>query len=212
MRRYLLLLAVGGLFAGCAHGPVLVPAPNVPIEPGTQNVVRAESAGVRIAIDTSPWHGSPGDLGEVVTPVKVILENRSGAALAIRYDEFGLRSSTGFFARALPPFTVQRPGYAVGGPWGPYYYPWLSPWGGPFVYDPFYYDWYYSYWQDPLPSKDMMERALPEGVLEAAGTVSGYLYFQRVRRDLGEVQFVAELRDAHTNASQGTIFIPLLVK
>jgi hypothetical protein len=41
----------------------------------------------------------------------------------------------------------------------------------------------------------MLDRALPEGVLENGGTASGYLYFQKVGTREREVTFLAGLQE-----------------
>ncbi len=118
-------------------------------------------------------------------------------------------------ARAEQPsprrWVVVRPGFAHRGfyvsPWQRYYYPQLGVWPGYFPWDPLYYDRYYSTWRESLPTRDMVEKALPEGVLESGGTVSGYLYFNDVDRERA-VTFDAEVVNAETGASLGTVRIP----
>jgi len=103
---------------------------------------------------------------------------------------------------ALPPFemirTVTEPvGYAsmpMEGFWvAPYlsaYYAWSPPFGGPFYDDHWYYD-------------------LPEGVVQPGGRVSGFLYFEPVRR-VKQADFMAHLVDADTGDHVATIRIPFV--
>jgi hypothetical protein len=52
-------------------------------------------------------------------------------------------------------------------------------WTGGFAFDPYFYD-RYERWRPSFPTDVMVERAPPEGVLNAGGWVSGFLYFDRV--------------------------------
>jgi hypothetical protein len=95
------------------------------------------------------------------------------------------------------------------GPWGPgwnasFYDPW---------YDPFY-GGVYGYWRppEPLPTRDMLRRALPEGTLEPGGTITGFIYFQGVSEREGSVTLQARLVDARTGEQFGTLSIPFGVR
>lgn len=110
---------------------------------------------------------------------------------------------------------IVRPRLAVNGfyvaPWYHPYYPGFSIWPGWFPYDPFYYNYYYGWWREPLPSRDMLERALPEGVLQDGGRITGFLYFNDVERE-GAVNFQADVIDAESNEKLGTVTIPFVVR
>jgi hypothetical protein len=57
----------------------------------------------------------------------------------------------------------------------------------------------------------MLNRALPDGVLENKAKVSGFLYFQKI----GEAErytFEMDLVDAETGKKFGTVCIPLIKK
>jgi hypothetical protein len=118
-------------------------------------------------------------------------------------------------------------GVNVGAPWGwrsgPFVgsYSW-GPWGRGW-YDPFYDPWYdpffggpyaSGYWNapEPLPTRDMLRRALPEGTLEPGGTVTGFLYFQDVSEREGSVTLQARLVDARTGEQFATLSIPFGVR
>jgi hypothetical protein len=83
----------------------------------------------------------------------------------------------------------------------PYFYPW----------DGTYYDRLYAEWPRTLPSVDMVNQALPAGVLDQGGSVSGFLYFQKVVNREQRVQFEMKLVDANGNVPQGAAEIPLAV-
>lgn len=85
--------------------------------------------------------------------------------------------------------------------WYPYPYPYPYWWGYPYPY----------YYQVPIPSQDMVNQALPEGVVEDGGRVAGFLYFQRVVDRESRLRFEARFVDAKTNELVATIKIPLAV-
>nr|QKW93760.1 starvation lipoprotein Slp [Vitiosangium cumulatum] len=103
------------------------------------------------------------------------------------------------------------PGWHGPGWWyGPGLYdPWLVPgWYGPGWYGP------YTYWvpPEPLPTQDMVRKALPEGTLNPGGNVTGFLYFQSVGNREGQVTLQARLVDAHTGEQFGAVSIPFGVR
>jgi hypothetical protein len=213
----LLLWAMGG----CATRAVLVPASTAQSVPGAPYTARAPVAGVDVTVSANQWSGYPPTL-EGLTALHVAIVNGSERPLRIRYDAFTLVSPSGFVAAALPPLSirgtvlvpVQTGGFVYDRFWvAPYYvryYPWASPWAGPFAYDPWYYDSYYGYWRQPLPTQDMLAKAMPEGVIEAHGRLAGFLYFQHVHGET--VTFTMELVDAKTGETFGSIRIPFVVK
>jgi hypothetical protein len=60
---------------GCVVEPVLVPARGAIRVRGSETQALAEEAGVRIWVDGAAWHGDPADLGELMTPVGLAIEN-----------------------------------------------------------------------------------------------------------------------------------------
>ncbi|HYO55957.1 hypothetical protein [Archangium sp.] len=102
------------------------------------------------------------------------------------------------------------------GPWGPGWYgSWYDPWYGQGVYDPFWgpsSSWYWRSPPEPLPTRDMVRNALPEGTLDTGGTLTGFLYFQNVSEREGSVTLQARLVDARTGEQFGTLAIPFGVR
>lgn len=90
-------------------------------------------------------------------------------------------------------------------PW----YPGIGVWPHPWVWG-VHHATLYANWPAPLPTRDMLERALPEGVLEPGGTVSGFLYFQQVAREAA-VTLEVQLVDAETQAPFGVARLPFVV-
>ena len=67
------------------------------------------------------------------------------------------------------------------------------------VYDPYYYDAYETYYADiDLPTPEMLQHALPEGVVDPGGSVTGFIYFEDVSDDVPRVEFRGQLVDAST--------------
>lgn len=219
-------LCVAGLavsFSGCASTPELVPAPGAqPAPPGPGKGAVAVVRGVRVIARSDAWAGFPPDLDRV-TPILVTIENDGAVPLRLRYNEFSLVApTTGATYAAIPPFDIRgvevEPVTALGysGFWvAPYYapyYPGLRPYYGSFPFDQYYYEQYYPTWVDiPLPTGDMIQKALPEGVLDPGGRVTGYLYFQNVKRDAGMVDFTLDLVSAE-GGNIGTVRIPFEVE
>jgi hypothetical protein len=86
--------------------------------------------------------------------------------------------------------------------------------GGPFDFDWDYYPTYYRVWGVHLPTRDMIRHAIPEGVLENGGRLSGFLYFPKVDRRHQEegLKFSIDLVDASTQEHIGQITIPFEIR
>jgi hypothetical protein len=61
-----------------------------------------------------------------------------------------------------------------------------------------------------LPTADMIHKALPEGVLEPGGKVTGFLYFEDVKTDKNDkATFTTDLVNAATGEPVASIRIPI---
>ena len=215
-----LVLVVTVLGAACAT--TLEPAPRAVSVSGIGKGAVAEEAGVQITVRAQAWRGDPPDLRGVLTPLLTTIDNRTARPLRIRYDQFTLEGADGRTFAALPPFeittAVSEPVAYAAAPLGGFHVaPYLSPYyrSWPAFHGPFVHDWYYSRYQPvfqriELPTGDMVQKALPEGVVEPGGRVSGFLYFEEVR-DVERASFAAQLVDAGTGQRFGTIRIPFVV-
>lgn len=169
------------------------------------------------------WSGSPADLHDVTTPLLVHIDNRSDQPLRIRYSEFKLLAPPSFTSSAIPPYniegTVIKPVflpqtyvYPHGFELAPHYRTRIEDTSRP--RHPWDYDEYtprYNLWASPMPTEDMLAKAIPEGVLEPKAHISGFLYFNKLPKDVDRVTFEAELVNARTGAKFGTARTPFVL-
>jgi hypothetical protein len=224
--------------AGCVTQTTLQPLSTTPTTPAGAAVTEAN--GVRLVADGDSWRGNPSNLENIVTPVQVRLENQSGRPLRIDYKDFALVGASRFHYAALSPFQLREEGLSAvggsgytgnvalsfgvgyGGGWGRHHGPfrhgfggwgpgWYDPFWGSGWYDPFYGPYAYRP-PEPLPTRDMVRKALPEGTLDTGGTLTGFLYFQNVGDREGQVTLQAHLVDARTGEEFGTLSIPFGVR
>ncbi len=225
----LLLLLGTGLVTGCATGGAyLRPGPTANLAPRSDDWVVGKAAGVRIVANGDAWHGNPINLGSVVTPIKVRIYNTNAAPVQIRYRDFNV-TAAGFKSAALPPYRVRSaanvgrryglltPGFAYSGFFlAPYYAPFyrwrFRLWRGPFEWDRDWYAGRFAMWNRSvrLPTADMQAKAIPEGVLEHDGQLSGFLYFRKVRGRHEPVTLSFDVVNARTRARLGTVEIPFV--
>jgi hypothetical protein len=189
----------------------------------------AANAGVEVVVSANAWSGVPRSLDGWVTPLLITLTNDGAREVELRYDHFALVSPGGATYEALPPFRVSgvshTPVEAHAAPHGfgvaPYLGPWYprwTRWDGPFPYHRAYYWDTWSTWNTwttmarvGLPTADMIQKALPEGVLAPGGRITGFVYFEEPR-DVVRLDFTMRLIDAVTGAPFGALEIPFLVE
>lgn len=231
-RSLALTLTLALFAAGCASGGAnLDPAPSANEAPAAEEAVVRNVNGVEMTVQAGAWAGEEG-VTQDVTPLQVTLNNGSSDSVAVRYRNFSLIAPDGQRYAALPPFSVQGTvdmretepvadpgftydGFGVAPSYGGYYS------GGVGVYDTYgysaydtgYYGTYADYWDNvQLPTREMIARALPEGVVEPGGRVQGFLYFEKVDGDaVPRVRFRADLQDAGGGRTFGEISIPFTV-
>ncbi len=199
--------------AGCGHAH-LMPAPSAAVVPGAPGAAFSLASGVRCSADVAGWEGRPDDLPDTVTPVKVRLMNSSGKPLRVLYQEFALVGAEGRRYQPIPVLPLEPdassprldPIYAASKFFvsARYHdvYQGFDAWPQPLERDDDFYTTQFRRWGDQRPSFSALRKALPEGVLDNGGVISGYLYFETPIRREGAVTFEAELDD---DAGQGTI-------
>jgi hypothetical protein len=228
---YLFMFVLFLLFTGCQEETDLTPASGAKKGSGSQEIATGNVLNVEITVEADAWPGKE-VIKQKVTPLKVSIKNQSGKRLLVRYSDFALTSPSGKRYAALPPYhvtsRVQKPELAENYPAiaapsfehdsfmvAPYcdtIYPNLPMYGDPYYCDPYYYNRYHTYLKNvQLPTPEMLNQALPDGVIDSGGSVSGFVYFQRVDPDEPMVTFRADLVNAKDGDIFGTINIPFVV-
>ena len=195
------------------------------------NTLRTEVAGVELRGTVDAW---PADRGiyDHVTPVHLAIDNRSGRELRINYNDIRIEDPDGGIYQILPFYrmegTVEKPvivsdwdytayvppGFAVAAYTAPLYGSEVVIYEGPYDYDPDYYETYYRYWAEVrLPTTEMIQRALPEGVLSEGAMVDGWVYFEKIPEvdELDPVILSVELIDAESGEHFGRARLPFSI-
>lgn len=227
-----IMAMLGWIGMGCATTTDLQPAPGATDVVGLEEAARTSVDGVSVLTQVDEWPGAQ-PISNEVTPIRIRIENNSGEAIAVQYDEFTLVGPEGERYSALPPFqiegSVEEPVMAttyspIAEPAfvydrfevAPLYgdlYPGLTPFGDPFYYDPVYYDNTFTYWQDvQMPTQEMLAQAMPEGVVRPGGWIEGWVYFENVPDDVQMVTLRADIVDAMSGNEIGEIRIPYEVQ
>ncbi|MGH7105212.1 MAG: hypothetical protein ACREFT_01745 [Acetobacteraceae bacterium] len=207
--------------AGCASRQ-LVPAPEAQLMPGRSDTAVAQSEGVRTTVQSQAWSGSPTTLPQQITPLKVTVVNEGTRPVRINYDDFTLTGSSGFTYGALPPYQitgsarepVSVPRFAHSGfyvaPFYGRYYPGVPVWASGWRYNRYYYSRVWTEWPVQLPTRDMRDKAIPAGVLQPGGRVSGFLYFPKLPRETTSVTFKQSVIDSGTQKALAEVEVPFL--
>lgn len=219
-------LAAAAVLCACGGPAQLRPAPGARLVEGPGLAVAASDGGVELTAQVQAWDANPSDLEQVMSPLRVEIRNGSGRPLRIRHQDFALVEADGTRLTGIPPYNIDEQVVRTITPAYPFERFYLAPylddfyemevWADPFLYDEVYYDRVYPFWSSiqarvELPTDQMVELALPEGVLEPGGTVAGFLYFEDVEDDVGGARFQVELEDARTGELFGRIEIPFVV-
>ena len=230
IKKTIILAAMGSaVVVGACHRTqaILSPAPNATVVGGPGRGAVAEVAGLRVEAHAGAWQWGPSDLETKVTPILLDLKNNSSSPVTIRYNQVTLTDAMGHHFAAMPPYNIEgtvSEQYMVENPYyaydrftvAPYlsrWYPRFSRYAGTFAYDPTYYSPYITEYQRVnLPTVDMVQRALPEGVLEPGGHLSGFVYFQPLDRDAQTVTLAVRVTDARNNAPMGNVRIPFVAR
>lgn len=191
----------GGVWVGDPPGlgdvltPVRLTFENLgarPLQVGYRHATLVGSSGFRY--QALPPFPTAAPVGAVERPGQVVLADYHAARPVQRPHPVHPRAPPTRFYIA-PPYVGWYPGIVV----------WPHPW-----YWDMRYPTLYATWPAPLPTHEMLEYALPEGVLEPGGKVSGFLYFQRVERERA-VTLEVQLVDAETSQPLGVARLPFVV-
>jgi hypothetical protein len=161
---------------------------NAPANPGPAATPPPKNDAAGASNETSDWYFDKGREDQEQAQL-VALGDGTASVELVRYGgRVGGGGRMGGFGHVGPRYGGGYHGGYYGGFYGyPHYhgyygyYGYYSPW--PYFYAwPPYYGPYVYYWGPryyPVgPTEDVMQRGLPEGVLHAGGSVSGFVYFQ----------------------------------
>jgi hypothetical protein len=181
---------------------------------GERGTVVASDAGVRVIVRPGAWHGNPPNLADAALPLHVTIENHSAHPLALRYSNLKLRAPALDYAPLdaaqlvkktvlvkEDPLILPRRGAE---PLTPIPHPSRSisvkenPEASPF-------ERYYATHTVELPTLEMIDRALPERVLQPGERASGFLYFDPLRPEVHRARFTFDLIDARSALTFGHI-------
>jgi len=224
-----LAIAVAAIVvAGCSRTIArLSPAPGAMSVPGPGQGASATVGGVQVVARAQAWQWDPQDLSTKATPILIQLMNNSARSVLVRYNRISLTDEAGHHFNVMPPydvngsvsqaFTIHNPYYGFNrfaiAPYLSRWYPRFSRYDGAFRYDATYYSPYVTdYERVRLPTVDMVQRALPEGVLAPGGSAEGFVYFQALHKDAHSLTLAVDIVDASTNAVIGTAQIPFIAK
>lgn len=222
-----ILMAVAAISASACARTVahLSPAPGANTVGGIGQGATATAAGVQVTARSRAWQWDPTDLDTKVTPLLIELQNNGTSPALVRYNHVWLTDASGNRYNAMPPYDIDgslSEAYTVRNPYygfsrfsvAPYlgrWYPRFSRFNGAFAYDPAYYRPYFTeYARIALPTADMVQRALPEGVLSPGGHAEGFVYFEAFKRGAGALTLNVDIVDATSGSVIGTAHIPFV--
>jgi hypothetical protein len=213
-----LSLLLAATLAGCGSVTALEPAPDAHLVRGTADAAIDRAGGLIVIAEADAWAATPRDLERQVVPLRVTIRNDGREAVTVGYGSFALEAPDGTSYAAIRPSEIggtalaMRPAYThpTEGVLPTYfrpYYPFAPSFSHPFAASaPFFADHAPRNVRVRLPTEDMLDLALPEGVIPPGGSASGFLYFERPPAGAA---LTAVLRDAATRARIASVRIPL---
>jgi hypothetical protein len=221
--RLLALPCLALVCAGCGHAK-LVPAPSAKLVPDASDGATVSAAGgVRCFAEVDAWPDRP-ELPGFVTPVKIRVVNMSGKAIRLLFEGFVLTGKGGREYHPIPVVPIDP--VASSAQVSPAYdswnffvapliqgsYPTLQPWPRPLIRDQSFYERQYRRWGRKRPPMEVIRMALPEGVLQDGGVVTGFLFFESPLRREKRVVFEAEFVESDEPETVASIKIPFRIE
>jgi len=211
--RAVLVGAVTLTLLACSHNDNLVRPPDAMTPQRSSQSLLGESAGVRVVAKMQTWHGDPPTLSRYVLPVWVQIDNHSGKALLLRYRDISMASLNDgqvTLAALVPAMVKGKATIPVADV--PPEFGLQDTWMGTWL-EPDFDDHLASRmsWQENLPTKEMLRRAIREGVVADGKKVAGFVYFPRPKQDPAALTLRADLVDAATQLSFARVEIPLAI-
>jgi len=186
---------------------------------------------VTVTVSSDAWNGND-EVKKEVTPLKIKVENNNEKPIEITYDKLSLVTKDGDLYAALPIYDVRgdldkaelimedtitvktEMNYDRF-----YLYPMYTHVINDVPVSQYqyfgkesYYKKYYADWKDTgMPTSAMRNLALPEGTLENGGSISGFVYFQKVDPDLKEITLNMAIVNAESDLVINSIKVPFWV-
>jgi hypothetical protein len=226
-RRWSAIAAVAtslGLAAfGCGHG-TLVPASSANLVPNAPTAAFSVVQGVRCSANAGAWMGR--ELPEFVIPIKVRITNTSGRPIRVLYEDFVLQGKKGRSYRPIPVLPLDAEPRAQITKLDPIYssakfyvapafsdvYTELDAWSAPLPRDADLHDTLFRRWRGKTPGGEVLRMALPEGVLDDGGVVTGFLFFESPLEKESRVTLAADFAAGDGQSTVASIEIPFTVK
>lgn len=203
MNSVKIISAVAGLgLVACASNPQLTTADTSKKVSAT--TAQVDTTSVDVTVRSEAWTDFPTNLEDRVTPLHVRIQNRSSDPIYFGYSQMKLIEKNGDVRRAIPLFeidgevaarepvepTFTHDSFFVMSPYRGIYPSMATTSYAPTPMTSYDYATQYRQWGVDLPTGAMIEAALPEGVIEPGGHISGFVYFDQVDDDAGSVTFV----------------------
>ncbi|QWK20669.1 MAG: hypothetical protein KNN13_04960 [Hydrogenobacter thermophilus] len=165
------------LFAGCAPAPKLLPLEDG-LKVNRENFMSVyEGEEVKILVKAQAWKYSPSDLPYYVTPLYMEVKNLSQKNISIDRHGIYLLDDRGNQYNALSPGEVSSMlSYSVGFSLGMAYYS-----------SPYWFGWYPYYPYYPPTYPDILNYAFVYGTVEPKAILKGFLYFQKLPKEIKNV-------------------------
>lgn len=216
---------LGVCVAACATAPDrgLAPSPGVATAPGNQSAAVMRQDGVALVVDGDAWQGHPRNLEKELTPIRVVVRNEGTTPLLVKHKAFFLEGVAGRRVQAQGPFNMNlleprqmrivpeypAQNFFLADYLVPFYGTAFPMWRDTIAYEPGAYQ---VTWGPDLPTADMLNRSLPEGVLQPGGEVAGFVYFPALPQGEDRVVFHAELEEPKAGRDVAVVSIPFVVK
>jgi hypothetical protein len=210
---------------GCGHG-ALTPAASASLVPNAPTAAFSVVEGVRCSANVGAWTERDGELPDFVVPVKVRIKNASGKPIQVLYEDFALLGKNGRSYRPIPVLPIDadarkripslHPIYASSkfyvAPRFHDVYARLDPWSAPLERDETLHDKLFRRWGEKRPGLDLLRVALPEGVLDDGGIVTGFLFFESPLDRESRVTLAADFDAGDGRGTVASIEIPFKVE
>jgi hypothetical protein len=218
-------LVAAASLASCGHG-ALAPASSARVVADAPTAAFSVAEGIRCSANVGAWNGREGELPRFVVPVKVRIKNDSGKPIRVLYEEFALLGKKGRSYRPIPVLPIDDQARKAVQPMSPMYastgffvaprfhdvYATLDPWSVPLQRDEARYGELFSRWGKHPPDRQTLREALPEGVLENGGILTGFLFFESPLDREDRVTFQADFDAGDGQQKVASIEIPFRVE